>query len=348
MELFSQTIDQSFATTKELNDINQKLISNEVVDKKDISNVKKRFILSSVKLQRSIQNLKDIENESKKNFIKKDITNYNKLVSEVAKANQNLAETTISYEKLASTVKMPDFTINIKTIRKFHNEDLIKISEKIISADESVKNIKLNQLFALNSNNDENDLIFPDIQLLHDLINLEFQEKIKKRVMLEILSLIKVKLEKETRSWIQQDSLLKHFLNVKVKEVIEKVELLKSTDEKEKEEEEEDEEEVDEREDENRRTREDQETEYLSEEEASVEDDLNESRLSGDDAEVVEIVSEEEEIQDESELLEKELQPEQSYEGEEVEEGVEKDEEVEEEDDDDNDDDDDDVMMLDN
>ncbi|KAI5957195.1 hypothetical protein KGF54_000123 [Candida jiufengensis] len=299
MENFQAILEDSFKSIQELNDYNQRLASKESLDTTVLNSIKKKFILDSVKLQRTFQQYKNWEIETKKNYINNDLVDYNKTVSEIAKANQKLDETTKVYEKLSSTLKLPEFAVNVKTIQASNNEKLIKISEKFINTEEPIENIRLNQLFALNSKNEDTELLFPDIDIIRNLINLELKQRIKSRVILEILTSIKSKLERGNRTWIQEDNNLKNFLDVKFKEVVERVEKIKDADSKAKEEEDEDDESEDERDEENRRNREvhEEEEDYVHEEQALIEESEAED-VDEEEAKQEEEVEEEMDVQE--------------------------------------------------
>jgi len=228
---------ETFKSAHDLLNLSKEQLKNEgTFTPLDIRLKKRNYIVDSFKLDKSHKEYKDWESETRLQFIKEDITNYNQVVGKIAKVNQKLNESSNSYEALAKTIKIPDFTVSIKTLENYGDEKLLKLGKLY-----GTTNLQLEQLFSLNPGH-ESKLLFPDFSIIQRLINIEFRLRVEKRVHLEILMLMKNKIQTQNRTWTVRDNQLKEFFDIKVQQMIESVEMANAEDSKAKDEEDDDEE----------------------------------------------------------------------------------------------------------
>ncbi|KAI5970673.1 hypothetical protein CANMA_000264 [Candida margitis] len=250
IEILSSNLERNIETFKSAHDIldlsKDLLQDGSTPEPAQVRLSKRNYIIDSFNLEKTHKQYKNWENETRLAFIKEDIVSYNQVVAKIANVNQKLDESSNSYEVLAKNIKIPDFTISIKTLENYGDEELLELGRSYQTA-----NLQLVQLFSLNAAN-ENKL-FPDFQVIQELINIEFRLRVEKRVHLEILMSMKNKIQTQNKSWTVRDNQLREFIDIKVQQMIETVEKANAEDNKargEEEEEEEDDDDDDEDEDE--------------------------------------------------------------------------------------------------
>lgn len=223
---------ETFRSAHDLLNLSKDLLQNDnIPDQANIRLTKRNYIVDSFKLDKSHKEYKNWESETRLRFIKNDIVNYNQVVAKIAKANQKLNESSNTYETLAKTIQIPDFTVSIETLEKYGDEKLLELGKLY-----GIANLQLVQLFSLNA--DDETKLFPEFSIIQDLINIEFRLRVERRVHLEILMLMKNKMQSQNRTWTVKDNQLKEFLDIKVKQMIETVEQTNAEDNKEREDEE--------------------------------------------------------------------------------------------------------------
>ncbi|CCG23409.1 hypothetical protein CORT_0D05710 [Candida orthopsilosis Co 90-125] len=235
IELLSSSLERNLETFRSAHDLlnlSKDLLQNDnIPDQANIRLTKRNYIVDSFKLDKSHKEYKNWESETRLRFIKNDIVNYNQVVAKIAKANQKLNESSNTYETLAKTIQIPDFTVSIETLEKYGDEKLLELGKSY-----GIANLQLVQLFSLNA--DDETKLFPEFSIIQDLINIEFRLRVERRVHLEILMLMKNKMQSQNRTWTVKDNQLKEFLDIKVKQMIETVEQTNAEDNKEREDEE--------------------------------------------------------------------------------------------------------------
>lgn len=115
-------------------------------------------------------------------------------------------------------------------MEKYGDEKLLELGKLY-----GIANLRLVQLFSLNA--DDETKLFPEFSIIQDLINIEFRLRVERRVHLEILMLMKNKMQSQNRTWTVRDNQLKEFLDIKVQQMIETVEQTNAEDNKEREDE---------------------------------------------------------------------------------------------------------------
>ena len=242
IELLLSSLERNLETFKSVHDVLN--LSKNLLQSESTSNpaqnrlTKRNYIVDSFKLDKSHKEFKNWESETRLGFIQDDLVNYNQVVAKIAKINQKLNESSNTYEALAKTIQIPDFTVSIKTLEKYGDEKLLELGKLY-----GTPNIQLVQLFSLNT--ESANKLFPEFSIIQDLINIEYRLRIEKRVHLEILTLMKNKIQTQNRTWTVRDNQLKDFLDIKVQQMIKTVEEANAEDSKAREEEEEDEDEDD-------------------------------------------------------------------------------------------------------
>lgn len=219
---------ETFDSAKKLLDINEQLLksvnsSENAPSSSELQQVKKNFILDSFKINKAQKELKDWENDCRNRVIDTETVEYNETLGKISSINLKIGQESYTYEALSGSIALPKFIISRRTLETLNDESLLKIAQA--GRDQLPRHVQLSDLFSLDSSS---ALPTPDFKRISQLINIEYRMRLEKRLKLELLTLIKQKLDNENRSWTKNLSYLNNFINKSVPEAIAEVEKIKS------------------------------------------------------------------------------------------------------------------------
>lgn len=212
---------ESFGSAYELLQCNDQLMNNAT--DLNLQGIKKKFILDSFKVSKIHKDYREWEHEQKERFIGNDIKEYNRMTGKMFRVNDSLEKSTEKFEKLSSSVRLPEFELSIKTLQLYGDESLLESCKD--KNGEYPRSVKLNQLFSLEK---ASSLPFPDYKIINQLINLEYRLRIERRLKYEVLKLIKNQILVENSRWTTRNNYLEGFFNKRLPEAIEEVEKIKN------------------------------------------------------------------------------------------------------------------------
>ena len=213
---------ETFITARELLDADDQTIQAYISqDQSSLEStpesllLQKKFILDSFKINKAHKNYKDWERDCKKHLIENDVVQYNEILGKMSRVNLAINKAAAIYEKLSTSVTLPNFLISRKTLEK-SNKD---------GNDQLPRNVQLKQLFSLEASS---TLPLPEFKVINQLINIEYRLRLEKRIQLELLTLIKQKLNSENREWAKNLDSLDRFITQSIPEAISQVERIKA------------------------------------------------------------------------------------------------------------------------
>ncbi|KGU18289.1 hypothetical protein MG7_06198 [Candida albicans P34048] len=225
---------ETFITARELLDADDQTIQayisqdqSSLESTPESSLLQKKFILDSFKINKAHKNYKDWERDCKKHLIENDVVQYNEILGKMSRVNLAINKAAAIYEKLSTSVTLPNFLISRKTLEKFNDESLIEVAKKSNKDgnDQLPRNVQLKQLFSLEASS---TLPLPEFKVINQLINIEYRLRLEKRIQLELLTLIKQKLNSENREWAKNLDSLDRFITQSIPEAISQVERIKA------------------------------------------------------------------------------------------------------------------------
>ncbi|KAK6462755.1 hypothetical protein DFJ63DRAFT_336060 [Scheffersomyces coipomensis] len=234
LETLHQSLLDSINTYKTAQDLlstNQQLI-NQSNTNEEIANqlqtLKKQFILDSFNVNKVIKDYKDWDHQYTQDFINYEIFNYNKVLTDNNRLQQEVDKLTGIYEELYNKVSLPDIEFSIQTLIQFNDEEILRQ----LPRDENgsyPKIIHINQLFSLDP---KSELSFPDYKKFQKLTDIEYRLRASKRLKYEILLFIKNQVSVNNTKWSKRDNELKTFLNQKLPKVFDEVNVIKGLEAK--------------------------------------------------------------------------------------------------------------------
>lgn len=237
IEALQQELDSTrdtFITVQELLDADDQIIQACINGDKptlestpEFQLLQKRFILDSFKINKAHRNYKDWERDCKTRLIENDVVQYNEILGKMSRVNLAINKAAAIYEKLSTSVILPNFLISRKTLEKFNDESLIEVARKSNKDgnDQLPRNVQLKQLFSLEASS---TLPLPEFKVINQLINIEYRLRLEKRLQLELLTLIKQKLNSENREWARNLDSMNKFITQSIPEAVSQVERIKA------------------------------------------------------------------------------------------------------------------------
>ena len=125
---------ETFITARELLDADDQTIQAYISQDQSLEStpesllLQKKFILDSFKINKAHKNYKDWERDCKKHLIENDVVQYNEILGKMSRVNLAINKAAI-YEKLSTSVTLPNFLISRKTLEKFNDESLIEVAK---------------------------------------------------------------------------------------------------------------------------------------------------------------------------------------------------------------------------
>lgn len=184
--------------------------------------LRKQFVMDSFHVNRFHKSYRAWDNIRREEFIDKEIASYNQKLGVVTRLNYETEKLVREYGKASDTIKLPEFSFSIHTIKQYDEGRLLQE----LGIDESVLLVDINQLFSLELGG---ALPNPDLKVIQDLLNIEFRLRIERKIKYELLLLVKQLLTSKNKKWAVRDQSLNEFMR-KLAGVTEEVESIRKSE----------------------------------------------------------------------------------------------------------------------
>ncbi|KAG7195928.1 uncharacterized protein KQ657_002314 [Scheffersomyces spartinae] len=190
---------------------------------------RKKYILDTLAVTRWHKKVLKHQRDVTEQTISTEIGSYNKTLGKAARSNQQLEMRKEEYETLKASVSIPLFLLSLETVSGGRGNEIIsKLSKDVdIPIGGHSVGVDIAKLFSIEKTATGHQRI--DYGAFQELVELEYRSRLRKRIKLELLSLMISRIENNNKKWMGRERSLAVFMR-RLKEMAREVESIKTSE----------------------------------------------------------------------------------------------------------------------